>query len=284
MYARYLATYGAKANESWLTFSKQLILVKEITKIIVINVARKLAFNRDKVLEDPLKLIVTLAHYSIQEHLMSERIKQGHSNQYSIQAAKYHSAIAEDCLKYLLQFQQPILKHILKDFALASYTAKFWSSHFRKMKDETGRVNQVAMSLMSKEQPAYLTWIRLYDPDQPWAFLRLDRGLESTAMPLYYAALLGLCTITEKLLDEGADINAAGKYDNVLSAASSYGYEQVVKILLDAGANVNAPDKYYGNALRAATLERHEQVAKLLVDAGAVFPSLPGKLLWQTTR
>jgi ankyrin repeat protein len=52
------------------------------------------------------------------------------------------------------------------------------------------------------------------------------------------------------LLDKGVDVNAqSGWYGNALQAASSKGYEQVVKLLLDKGADVNALDEYYGNAL-----------------------------------
>ena len=279
----------------WLTFSERPMSVEEIAEVVAIDVARELAFDRDEVLEDPLEVlnicsslvtittkeqdgteriesaqrIITLAHYSVQEYLVSERIKQGQSKQYSMQAAECHNSITEDCLKYLLQFQQPISTHTLEKFALARYAAEFWSSHFRKIGDETSRVSRVAMSLMSTEQPAYLAWIQLYDADEPWQGSDFEKSFEIIPMPLYYAALLGLCTITEKLLDEGAEVNAqGGEYDNALWAASSRGHEQIVKMLLDAGADVNAQNQR-GTALDIASSRGHEQVVKMLLDAGA---------------
>ena len=106
------------------------------------------------------------------------------------------------------------------------------------------------MSLMSIEQSAYLTWIQLCDPDEPLKKPDPRRGLKSIAMPLYYAASLGLSAITKMLLDQGADVNTqGGRYGNALQAASERGHEQMVKMLLDAGADVSAQGGYYDNAL-----------------------------------
>ncbi|EUC40596.1 hypothetical protein COCMIDRAFT_30486 [Bipolaris oryzae ATCC 44560] len=238
------------------------MLVEEIAEVVAIDVARDPAFDRDEVLEDPLdaldicsslvtittnnaegstrpaQRIITLAHYSVQEYLASDRIKQGQAKQYSMQEVKCHNIIIEGCLKYLIGLQQPISTYILKSSTLARYAAEFWSTHLRQTEDETDRASQVAMSLMSIEQPAYLSWIQLFDPDIPWKEPDLRRGLDSTAMPLYYAALLGVKVITRMLLDQGAEVHAqGGRYGNALQAASGQGHEQVVKTLLYAGAH-----------------------------------------------
>jgi hypothetical protein len=92
----------------WLTFSARPLSVTEIAEVIAIDVARDPAFNRDEVLEDPLEALnicsslvtittneadgisrpsqqmISLAHYSVQEYLVSDRIKQGSAKQYSI--------------------------------------------------------------------------------------------------------------------------------------------------------------------------------------------------------
>jgi hypothetical protein len=157
----------------------------------------------------------------------------------------------------------------LETSALARYTAQFWGSHLQNTEDKIeGSVP--AMTLMSVDNPVYLNWIRLYDPEKPWKDLDLRKGLESVAMPLYYAGLLGLSTVTRLLLDKGANVNVQGEcYSNALQAASARGHEAVVKTLLDQGADVNAQGGEYGNALQAASLERHEQIVKTLLDAGA---------------
>ncbi|KAH8719160.1 hypothetical protein GQ44DRAFT_687973 [Phaeosphaeriaceae sp. PMI808] len=278
----------------WLTFSARPLSVEEIAEAVAINVARDPAFDRDEVLEDPLealticsslvtittdeaegrwkpaKQIIALAHYSVQEYLVSDRIKQGSAKQYSMQEVECHNAITKSSLKYLTQLQQPLSKEVLEGCALARYSAEFWSSHLRKTGDEIEQVSRLAMSLMATKEPAYLTWIQLYDPDRPWKEPNLEKSLDSVPIPLYYAANLGLSTITRLLLDQRAEVNAqGGDYGNALQAASARGHEEVVKMLLNNGANVNAQGGFYGNALQAASYGGHEQVVKMLLDKDA---------------
>ncbi|KAI4943376.1 hypothetical protein J4E91_009285 [Alternaria rosae] len=278
----------------WLAFSARPLSVEEIAEVVAINVARDLAFDRDEVLEDPLEAlnicsslvtittkeaaersrpaqqIIALAHYSVQEYLVSDRIRQGSAKQYSMQEAECHNAIARGSLKYLIQLQQLLSKETLKASALARYTAKFWSSHLQKTECEIEQASQLTMVLMAREEPAYLNWIRLHDPDRPWEEPDLERSLDTIPMPLYYAAMLGFSTVTRLLLDKGAEINAqGGHYGNALQAASAGGHEQVVKTLLNKGAEVNAQGGHYGNALHAALVRGHEQVVKKLLDKGA---------------
>ncbi|KAI5366970.1 hypothetical protein J4E82_010917, partial [Alternaria postmessia] len=278
----------------WLAFSARPLSVEEVAEVVAIDVARDPAFDRDEVLEDPLEAlnicsslvtittnevdrrpgsaqrIVALAHYSVQEYLVSDRIRQGSAKQYSMQEAACQSAITRGSLKYLIQLQQPLERETLQVFALAGYSAEFWSSHLRKTRDEGEQASQLAATLMAKEEPAYLNWIWLHDPDRPWEKLKLEKNLDSIPMPLYYAALLGLSTTTRLLLDAGAEVNAqGGRYGNALQAASEGGHEQIVKMLLDAGADVNAQDRDYSNALQAASAGGHKQVVKMLLDKGA---------------
>ena len=126
------------------------------------------------------------------------------------------------------------------------------------------------MVLMSIENPAYLTWIQLYDPDNPWIPPALTCDLETAAAPLYYAALLGLSTITKLLLNRGDEVNTqGGYYGSALQAASYEGHEQVVKILLDNKAEVNVQGGKYSNALQSASAAGHQGIVHLLLDNGA---------------
>jgi ankyrin repeat protein len=278
----------------WLTFSARPLTVEEVAEVVAIDVARDPAFDRDEALEDPLEAlnicsslvtittneaeessrpgqqIIALAHYSVQEYLVSDRIKQGAAKQYSMQEAKCHSAIAKGSLKYLAQIQQPLSMEVLEESALARYSAEFWSSHLQKTRDEIERVSQLAMSLMDFGEPAYLTWIQLHDPDRPWGEPNLEKSADDIATPLYYAARLGLITITKLQLDKDADVNAQGGYcGNALQAASVGGHKQVVKMLLNKDADINAQGGYYGNALQAASVRGHKQVVKILLDKDA---------------
>jgi hypothetical protein len=165
----------------WLTFSARPLSVKEVAEVVAINVTRDPAFDRDEALEDPLEAlnicsslvtittieaegifrpaqqIISLAHYSVQEYLVSDRIKQGSAKQYSMQEVKCHSAITQGSLKYLIQIQQPLSRKTLEKSALARYSAEFWNSHLQKTGGKIEQVSQLAMSLQAIEEPAYLT-------------------------------------------------------------------------------------------------------------------------------
>lgn len=278
----------------WLTFSARPLSAEEIAEIAAIDSARDLAFDRDEVLEDPLEALnicfsllsvttnklkgnlrsaqytIALAHYSVREYLVSDRIKQGKAKQYSMQELDCHNSIARGSLMYLLQMQHPLSEGILRTSALARYAAQFWSSHLQKTEDENEATSQLATSLLSVEKPACLTWVRLWDPDSPWKGPDLERNLKGVTTPLYYAAQSGLYVTTRLLLGRHAEVNAeGGHFGNALQAALIGGHNQVVKILLEKGAEVNAQGGHLGNALQAASYRDHEQIVETLLDRGA---------------
>ncbi|KAL5113368.1 hypothetical protein ACEQ8H_008749 [Pleosporales sp. CAS-2024a] len=289
----------------WLTFSARPLSVDEVAQVIAIDVARDPAFDRNEVLEEPLqevleicsslvtipttqaiggsspaRQIIALAHYSVQEYLLSDRIKQGPAKQYNMHEAKCHSLTTEGCLKYLLQLQRPISEEAIHTWALARYAAESWISHLVQTGDDAERLSRLAMDLMSTKNPAYLTWIQLYDPDAPWMLPNLSKRLEHVAAPLYYAALLGLDAITKLLLDQGAEVNTrGGRWGNALYAASREGHEQVVRALLKAGADVDAQicQDYNGNPLQVASYEGHELIVKMLLENKADVNAQGGK-------
>jgi hypothetical protein len=110
--------------------------VEELAKVVAINVERETAFDQDEVLEDPMDVLdiclslvlvvmieepslselnrrlstisqtATLAHYSVQEYLVSARICQGRAARYSMQPAACHGYIAKGSIGYLLQFEK----------------------------------------------------------------------------------------------------------------------------------------------------------------------------------
>jgi hypothetical protein len=221
--------------------------------------------------KDSPKETVALAHFSVEEYLVSDRIWTGNAAKYGMHDTVCHNDIARSCLSYLLQFDQSELHpDFLQVFRLARYSAEYWVSHTQKTGERTEEIDQMAIRLLSMKNPAYVNWIRLWNPEQPRQGLDSQRGREEIQEPLYYVALFGLRGVVKLLLDRGDDVNTqGGLYGNALQAASRGGHEQVVKLLLDAGADINAQGGDYDNALQAASTEGHEQVVKLLLNAGA---------------
>lgn len=56
---------------------------------------------------------------------------------------------------------------------------------------------------------------------------------------------------------------------NILTYASRWGSEEIVKIFIDAGADLEVKDEFDRTALSYASMEGNIKIVKLLIDAGA---------------
>jgi hypothetical protein len=93
----------------WLAFSARPLSVREV------------AGERS----DPAQRIIALAHYSVQEYLVSDRIKQGLAKQYNMHEAKCHGVMMDGCSNYLLQLRRLLSEEVIQTSALARYAAEF---------------------------------------------------------------------------------------------------------------------------------------------------------------
>ncbi|KAF7506336.1 hypothetical protein GJ744_011909 [Endocarpon pusillum] len=275
----------------WLTYSVRPLRLEEVAEVIAIDVEESPRFDPEKRLPEPrdilticsslisleekafanAQVIVRLAHFSVKEYLVSERIRHGRAKDYSLKEIATNALLAEDCLAYLLQFDELDSSNSqpLTDFPLAGYAAKYWTQHAGVAERSTNLASLLSLELLT-EGHCFVNCIRLYNPEEPWPKLDMTIGLNNVYPPLYYASLTGLSESVKLLLDKGADVKAqGGLYNNALQAASIGGHDQVVQILLDKGADVNAQGGIFDNALIVASLEGHDQVVQILLDKGA---------------
>ena len=293
----------------WLAFSARPLLIEEVAEVVAIDPERDPAFDKEQVLEDPLdaltvcssllsvsneegpsskeeedslpeemerpskpsRRVVALAHYSVKEYLISDRI-QGRAALYSLQCTTSNAFIAKCCLGYLLQFQRPcnFCNKTIAMYNLARYSAEFWIIHARAAAQNDEAMNRLIMKLFSLQDGTYLNWTRIYNLESPLEGPTFRRR-EDVPAPLYNASMAGLTEIVGCLINEvGADVNAqGGHYGTALRAASSRGHDKVVELLLDKGAEINAQGRFHGNALQAASAGGHDKVVELLLDKGA---------------
>jgi hypothetical protein len=279
-------TYAMRMLQ-WLTFSERPLTVEEVAEVVAIDPTRDPAFDRDEILEDalealnicsslvvittqeatdtrPTRCVIGLAHYSVQEYLLSDRIKRGQATHYSMQQVEVHNVITRCSLMYLLQLRPA---ETLESFALAKYAAKYWPSHF-EAGGEAEEESLLAMKLLSIDSPAYLNWLQLAD-SRNWKS-SWEKQPDNVPTPLCYAAFHGLTAVTRLLLEKGADVNVHGEWvGNALHAASIACREQIVNMLLDKGADINAQREHYGTALRLAVRPGGEKTVGILLERGA---------------
>ncbi|EXJ68500.1 uncharacterized protein A1O5_08293 [Cladophialophora psammophila CBS 110553] len=219
--------------------------------------------------KDAYRIQIQLAHFSVQEFLLSDRC----AFNLDFRSDTCHAVIAESCLHYFLHLCQdaPVTGKLSKHYPLLFYAAEEWWQHLQAI---TGvpddRLLDHTLRLVGKKDVTLLSWVQLSNVDRICMRFGSQLELKDIAEPLYYAASIGVAAIVEKILRRNIDVNAqGGYYDHALQAASINGHETVVQMLLDAGANVNAQGGLYGNALQAASSYDRETVVRILLDAGA---------------
>ena len=166
-------------------------------------------------------LTARIAHFSVHEYLQSDRILQQSSRIFAMRSAPANTEIAQICLVYLLEptLSTGILDETkLTDFPFAHFAAMHWFHHYANSKEGKTTIEQLVSKLFKEETTAFVTWIKLYDIDRPWRVdVNYNRPLTDMALPLYYAALLGLESVMHSVLpietrdaDASDAVNAQG--------------------------------------------------------------------------
>ena len=270
----------------WLTFSARPLQLEELAEIVAIDTEETPRFDPERRWPEPrdilmicsslvtstesAKAFVRLAHFSVKEYLVSNRIQLGTAARYSIQEIESHGVLVKDCIAYLLQ---PHKSRFLPELAalcpLAPYAAKYWTEHARQaQKGPVRSAARLSMELLMSGEGGLLNWVRIADPDSyGWESSKIEIG--DSASPLYYASLVGLSEPVNMMIERKLDVNAVGGYyGNALQAASSLGNTATVQALLDNGAAIDAVGRF-GTALCAFCYAGNYEIVELLLNKGA---------------
>ncbi|KAK6387054.1 hypothetical protein LTS17_000320 [Exophiala oligosperma] len=219
---------------------------------------------------------VRIAHFSVEKYLLSDSIQHGYAANFALSGSLQHGRISKACLLYLQNdelLKQPLHFNLVEQYAFAGYAAEYWHHHYRQANDQSARYLSNIVSTLLTQRTRREGWIRLHDPDHPWADGMRSGNIfaENTPTAIYYASLLGLDKVLASHLSPStADANTqGGTYGTALQAASAHGHEKIVQILLDKGADVNAQGNRYGTALQAASVWKQEKIVQILLDKGA---------------
>jgi ankyrin repeat protein len=221
--------------------------------------------------------IARIAHFSVQEYLRSDRIRQQKAARFAIQSESANIEMAQICLVYLLD---PVLssgaldEEKLRKFPFARFAAMYWYDHYQNSLAEQPKIESLLSRMFLCFTDCFATWIQLHDVDHPWG--DAIRRMNDIGSPIYYAALLGLESIVQRIITVAthdgmlsAKLNArGGLHGTALQAASYNRHAKVVRLLLEGGADANVQCGSIGNALQAASCMGHQCVVKMLLEQG----------------
>ncbi|CAN9363226.1 unnamed protein product [Alternaria alternata] len=176
---------------------------------------------------------VRLAHFSVKEYLVSNRLHQSRVelSRYALRETEVQLSLAQRCCAYLLYFTE-------------QRDAKIWIDEAKPPRSETIIDMLIANGARMGCNTEYL---------HPTA--------------LSWAEMNGHSSIVSKLLRADVDnrtLNVKSQDGTALDRAAHEGHEQIVEELLEAGAD-------HGDAMNIATQKGHEGVVRILIKYGAVY-------------
>lgn len=250
-----------------------------------------------------------VTHFSIQEFLLSPRIKEGPAREWFIDRNASHVFMTQAYLTYLLHFDNVSIDsdtqyRLLEEYPLAHDAAQYLMYHARLVEEDASYGESAVLDLFRANGTTFLAWLKLICKHE-WQIEEVQKtGQQSTGLwpgALQLAAEYGLYGTVERMLDLGADIEArsnlvcqpvnrswtkaehdaflqSGPGSTALIQASYHCRPHVVQLLLERGADVNAGGGGLGYALATAVrgpfdarVDRYGdvEVVRLLLSHGA---------------
>ena len=224
--------------------------------------------------------IIRFAHSSVCEYLLSQNLQSSTDKaaRFRVSSNEAHAYVSSRCLDQLLEQGGEVHpKPRLLAIPLLSYSAQYWHVQFRSTDvpnahraDLEPIESKIHNLFRPSYLPAYVNWLRLADPDNLDNPAILEKDADSYPEPLYYALLLELSDIAEKLIEEGAEVDGRGGNEGTpLQLAAHCGFADLVWLLLKKGADPNREGKSHGSALYAAVVQGHDTIVDTLRESKA---------------
>jgi ankyrin repeat protein len=294
----------AKYALAWLAFSGRPLRLTELAEAIAIDPKSSRPFDPEERFPDPesvfqilsslitissndnqdkvsssrdascLAVTVQLAHFSVKEYLVSDRILETPASYFAASTSIAQRFIAECCLIYILEY---VYSPLIEDgtqfvtFPLLKYVSAYWYIHLSLIPLEQQQLlNQLAMKLLLDDY-AMRSWLKIHTPLQTSRIGMNTLEEERVETSLMYAADMGLFSVTHQLLADGCDPNESctdGK--TPLHLAARRGHEDLLVLLLEYGAKINART-IHGDTplLHAVRIEGNSSVVQILLNHGA---------------
>ena len=223
------------------------------------------------IVEDGDSRIVQFSHFSVKEFLTANRLAEPirDVSRYHIRLEAAHIVLVRACLGVLLRLDDRVDRDTIKDFPLARYAAEYWPTHAR-FENASSRIKDGMECLFDSAKPHFATWLWVYNEE--W-----DNSMSTVcpekpeAVPLYYAAMLGLRDLAEHLIAEHPEqVNAmGGREATPMHVAASAGHFNILSLLFEHGADLEGRGRHDMTSLHRASMSGQVEAGETLLDRGA---------------
>jgi ankyrin repeat protein len=276
-----------------LAFAKRPLRVEEVAEAVIIVPGSK-PFDIDDRFFDPRDILsicaglvnrtqdtndLVLAHYSVQEFLLSHRIHRSIAASFGLDQEMSQRRIAETCLTYILSFEATTALYtgIEDDYPFLEYASQHWLDHVAPgIIESPSMLRSLVLSLMRRwEDEQRFDWSELLDPDLFYSYdcyLQGREGSESRLKPssIDLTCLLRRLDIALFLLETGPPFHAHGEdCHSLLQSAIKESIYSVVKRLAMAGCDLNVTFPDGSDALCVASGRGDVPMITTLLSLGA---------------
>jgi hypothetical protein len=220
--------------------------------------------------------MIRLAHLSVKDYLLSERIKSSELSSFALETKIANSLIAQVCIAYMMHLpfapgwcDRKTLQTRLREWPFYHYAVHYWPYYIQlcgEILDDKAwnLLNRFFDTRKLPDSGNYGAWITALIPG--------DETCHKTE-PLYYAASFGISSVIKKILNHipPPDIDKPGGRNlcSPLQVATYRGHADVVRILLEAGADITAVNNVGESHLCWAIGRGHPECRRLLERYGA---------------
>lgn len=253
------------------------------------------------------KATIELAHYSVKEYLVSERVRNGPAAEFALDKTAAEIHIAQCCLTYLgmdifeqawqefdrktWDYEEPPSNDLATEFLtkkhnerleaypFLAYAAKNCFTHCKEEAVQKA-ITRTFLKAFSTERSGRfinMTYTCVYNPNES-CMTSYTRAFRYSLISV--AARYGLAVFVQELLNNGvpADympskpswIEAWPEGQTALHRAADFGFESICKTLIDAGANLHGTSDR-DCPLASAGRSGKPEIIRLLVDSGVDF-------------
>ena len=224
------------------------------------------------IVKDGDSRLVQFSHFSVKEYLTANRLAEPirDVSRYHIRLEAAHTILARACLGVLLRLDDQVDRDSIKNFPLALYAAQYWATHAR-VENVSSRIKDGMECLFDADRPHFSTWLWIYNEDLYFRSMSTKCPEKPSAVPLYYASMLGFRDLAEHLIDEHPDhVNARGSFQETpMHAAAAAGHVKVLSLLIEHGADLEGRNCYKRTPLHEATYNGKVDAEEYLLDRGA---------------